>query len=542
MALTRRLGRHNQKKVFDAVKAKRYRLFFPTCIRIIDGEPEQFGQPMELLPHWDDVITQLMGWRLEADNRRWYQECNIYIPRKNAKTSTIAGLALAIPIIDPVMRGQGYIMASNLEQAEIAFQMMCDYIDASPLLSNVYYHKTDEIVHIPTGFRIRALTNVPKGKTGFNPDFVIADEYQERTNYHLESVLETGSIAKRSPLFIRIFTAGLDEEDANVPWIKLLERMREIKAKPSIAPKTLVVLYEAPEECDPSDPNVWAEANPGLGYCIDFDTFAELWEKSKDDPEKRRLFLQYNLNIKQPAGSNIIDMHRWRQLEGVYTWKDLIKQKCWAGLDIGYSDDMTALFLRFVEWKTVQVEDAEGKLVNVQQPHFKELVWYWSCRARVKRSEKEKTNWQPWVDAGYLEIAGEQKLDDELVAKRIIEILSNFDVQELGFDKFKSKEIIKKLIKKGIKCVEISQAAHVFDEPIKRFKELILSGDYTHNGNPIHAWNLQNTRVKTVKDRYETIVKDKRIGKIDGVAAQLDADRCFWDAPPPPPKIIIGRF
>ena len=94
---------------------------------------------------------------------------------------------------------------------------------------------------------------------------------------------------------------------------------------------------------------------------------------------------------------------------------------------------------------------------------------------------------------------------------------------------------------KGLKCVEIRQSAEVQDEPIKRFKELVSSGDLTHNGHPIFTYNVQNTRVKTVKEKYETIMKQKRLGKIDGVAAMIDADRCFWDAPPPPPPIVIGR-
>lgn len=541
MAQQRRLKRHDQIKVFDPVIAKRYRLFYPTCIKIIDGEPDQVGKPMELLPHWDEFITQLMGWRLEADHRRWYQSASIYIPRKNAKSTTIAALALAIPIIEPVVKGQGYVMASTLDQAGLAYGMMCSMIDASPLLQRVYYYNNDYIEHIPTGFKIKALSNVPKGKTGFNPDFVIADEYQERTDYTLESVLETGSIAKRSPLFVRIFTAGEDTEDTDVPWIKLLAKMREIKVRPSTAPKHLVVLYEAPDECDPSDPDVWAEANPGLGYCIDFDTFFELWENSKDDPEKRRLFLQYNLNIKQPPGSSIIDMFRWSHLLSDYTAESLRGRICWGGLDIGYTDDMTAFFLRFVEWRMVDAIDDQGRAIKVQQPFFQQLVWYWSCAERVKRSEKEKTKWQKWVEDGYLEIAGDKRLNDEYVARRIIEICKDYQVQEIGFDKFKSREIVKKLMAKGLKCVEIRQSAEVQDEPIKRFKELVSSGDLTHNGHPIFTYNVQNTRVKTVKEKYETIMKQKRLGKIDGVAAMIDADRCFWDAPPPPPPIVIGR-
>ena len=495
---------------------------------------------MELLPHWDELITQLMGWRLEADHRRWYQECDIYIPRKNAKSTTMAGLVLAIPIIEPVARGQGYIVASTLEQANLAFEMMKAFIDSSPLLQEVYYYQNDYIEHVPTGFKIRALTNVPKGKTGFNPDFVIFDEYQERTDYKMESVLETGAIAKRAPLVIKIFTAGTDEEDASVPWLKLLERMRQIKERPSLAPKTLVILHEADAEDDPSDPDTWAKANPGLGYCIDFETFAELWEKCKDDPEKRRLFLQYNLNIKQPAGSAIVDIPRWKQLEGVYTWRDFLGMSCYGGLDIGYSDDMTALFLRFVEWKTEEVLDGDGNTKTVQVPHFKQLVWYWSCEERVKRSERERVNWRPWVEAGHIEIAGKKKLDEDFVAQRILEIIGNFKLQELGFDKYKSREITKKLLAKKVKCVEIRQSAEVLNDPIRRFKDMVESGDYTHDGNPVFLYNLQNTRVKTVKDKYETIHKDKRLGKIDGVAAMLDADRCFWDAPPPPPPMILG--
>ena len=534
MIKARKTTRTNLVRVFDKRIADRYSAFGPTACVITEGDTG-VGEPLEFMPHWDEFVRNLFGWRVEADNRRWYQEANIYIPRKNAKTTTIAASCLAIPCIEKIQRGQGFIIATTEEQAEIAFNMMVAFINASEELSKRFYANTKFIEHVETGFKIRALTSSKLGKTGFKPDFVIIDEYQERKDYKLESIMETGSVTMKNPLIIKIFTAGTQDDDENMPWVKLLAKMRQIKANPNIAPRTLVTLYEADITDDPGDPETWLKANPGLGFNIDFDTFAELWEKVKDDPAKRLDFCQYNLNMIVPAGSELVDMNIFRTLKEPYKWEDLINQVCYGGLDVGPSNDMTALYLLFPTWTPEMVLDPDGNEVLTMVPRFKQLVYYFSTAKRIKQSEKETHNWQNWVNDGYLEVAGETRINDDFIAKRILQITKHFKCQAIGVDKAYASQIIQKLGKAGRELVIVNQNAVTLNDPIESLKDTVNSGDIAHDGNPIYAWNLQNAKVELVQRKYQRLCKPKAALKIDGVAAGLNAKRVFLDAPPPPP-------
>lgn len=523
-----------QGRYFDETKAKRAEMFPPAYLTIFEGNNS--GEAMELTPVWRDFWRRLFGWRDAEDGTRWYSTAYIFIPRKNAKSMTIAALALAYPMIEPEQGGQIWIGASTEDQAKIIFDFMRRFIEGSPELQLIYRVAAEEIEHVKTGTRIRFISAAGKiGKTGKGPSVLIIDELQDQKDNTLLNVMRTGRVARRSPLTILIGTAGKqDISQKDVPWIAELTRAEKILANPELNLRYLPIIYRAGEDDDPGDPKTWMKANPGIGYNISLKDFKQLWLDMKDTPKDRAEFLQYNLNIVQSLASEYLDMKKWATLKSNFDLKSLRGQLCYGGLDLGHSSDMTALSLLFVKWSPVKYKDDEGRWQTKMHPTFKLLVFYWSNKDAIKLTEKEDIDHATWVKEKWLRESGEVVQDYELIRKDISKIKRMVKLEGIGYDPWHADEITKNLAKKDkIAMTAVRQFPRVLGVPTKRFKEIVKNADIEHNGNPILTENLRNVRVISDTNKTETLSKKHSKGKIDGLSATMNAMKLFIDAPPP---------
>lgn len=522
----------NSQRYFDPVIAMRYERFFPKLIKITEGD--KAGEPLELAPEpWLTAIRECMGWRMVKDGRRWYRQLYIYIPRKNAKTTTIAGLVLAIPIIEPEARGQIVIVAATEDQAKILFKHASEFIAASPVLQEIYYSGEDVIEHVATGTTIKFMSGTSLGKVGLNPSVIIVDELQEQTKPDLLAKLITGTNTRKQPLAILIGTAGIEDDTQDVYWIRWRKKAEQCLKNPATNPRLLPIVYQTDEDADPGDPDVWMAANPTLGTVIDFDNFAALWEEMKDDPAERQFFCQYHLNMKRSAWSEAIDLRRWAELELKFNEKDLRNMLAFGGLDLGLTSDMCAFALLFPEWEKIKYLDENGKTKMAWHPKFKVLVWYWTCRAYALASEKKAFSYKPLVESGRIRIAGDKVIDYNQVGTEILQIIKQFRVKKIGYDQWSANEMVGRLAKFGrVEMVTVRQNSPTLAPATHRLKTMVENGDIHHDGNPMLTQNWRNARVLVDKGGNPYIGKTETNNKIDGVTAIQDAVRIFLDEPP----------
>lgn len=534
---------------FDSELADRYELFAPTFLRIFEGTFA--GEPMELIPCWKELFREGMGWRTTKDNRRWYRTLYIYIPRKNAKTTTIAALALAICVIEPEARGQILVAASDEDQAKIMFDFAAAFIENDEIenggtgyLPSVFFVQSESIEHLPTKTKIRFLSGSALGKTGLNPTVMIIDEFQEQKSTELLSKLKTGSSGRKQPLVILIGTSGKEDDSEKVPWLLELKKAKEIKENPDLSPRYLPLIYEATEQDDPNDRAVWYKANPGMGITQDEDSFAAEWDEAKGDPAMRQAFLQYHLNIRRQVHSEFIDLALWNALENPDLKPSQLRgQTCYGGLDMSMAQDMSAFHLKFPAWSPVTVVDPDGRKTKHMLAVHKLFTWYFATENSVNESEKSSISYLPWVESGLIELAGKAEIDTKYVQTRIMAILKKykFKLMELGYDRYNAKSLVNELSspKNKIKCVMVGQYPKVLHAPTVSFKNLIKSADIEHDGNPVFLHNLRNARVVMDRNEYQMVNKKECKGRIDGLAAAINAELIFSDAPPPPPPLEI---
>jgi phage terminase large subunit-like protein len=100
-----------------------------------------------------------------------------------------------------------------------------------------------------------------------------------------------------------------------------------------------------------------------------------------------------------------------------------------------------------------------------------------------------------------------------------------FDLQEIGFDPWNSRQLSVTLGEEGYACVEIRQGVAVLSEPSKKLLELVTSGKLYHGGHPVLRWNASCVTAKEQNDNlmFSKPERSKNSSRIDGIAATVNA-------------------
>jgi len=490
----------------------------------------------------------------------------MYLPRGCAKTTCAMGIALALITIDGAIAAQVYLQASDASEASYMMETCRGFISRNPKLQPLYEYKKDEddhlyIEHIESKCTLMFYAGKPKA-IGKRPHGAFVDEVQKQKNEDIISSYRTG-MAKRvgtRPTNALLFLFGTapeeEEESASSPLHKMLIKARAALANPEKFPRLYVLMRETTEEDDPHDPALWERVNIGWGISIDPDQFLTLYEDSKGDPEKWRLFCLYNLNRRMQASSAYMNLNRWDECERDFSLKDWRGLEYWAGLDFSVSDDMTAFgFIRpwWVQTSTKMMIDGKETDVDIMTPHMQVLAYYFSPKLAISRDPK----YQEWQQDGWLEECGDKVIDMAYVRMRFYQVVKFLEVVpvETGYDSFHANETTSKmgsgdtdLNLPALTMVVVSQQKRQLNAPTRKIKDMATEGTIQHNGNPILRFNLANSRV--VSDDKGNMMLSKKLSKsgtevkrakIDGIAAIINATRCWMDRPPPQPSVYERR-
>lgn len=143
----------------------------------------------------------------------------------------------------------------------------------------------------------------------------------------------------------------------------------------------------------------------------------------------------------------------------------------------------------------------------------------------TKRKNKYPNLVRNWAKNGNLEIVkGEVTTTAHRLA--IIErIINEHPVEGIFFDPWNAAETVDTLRQRYGKnfCYEVRQSALMINEPMKLLYRSVVTGNLTHDGNPVTAWMIANTSLHIDKNDNWTFQKDKAPDRIDGTAAVLTA-------------------
>jgi len=295
-----------------------------------------------LLLEMYEVVLVEGRWKLR------YRWALVGIPKKNGKTELAAALSIAHCVALDETSPNVICAASSDDQANLVFGAAGRIAEWSETLRHFLDVKEREII-VNTGAipgvlkRVAAAAGTNDGK---NVSACIIDELHEwiaPKSRAVFTVLTQGGGARRQPINIMITTAGSDEDTV---CFELYEHGIQCRDGEIEDPTFYFVWYEAPEDCDHTDPEMWKIANPSWGLILKQDFYEDIITKRRESE-----FRRYFLNQWTDADEIWEAAQYWDGCAGTPVFDENLPT--YVGIDIGRKHDSSAVV--WCQW-------ADGKL------------------------------------------------------------------------------------------------------------------------------------------------------------------------------------
>jgi phage terminase large subunit-like protein len=449
------------------------------------------GQSMKLLPEQKRFIREVYG-------SRGVKLAVLSAPRGNGKTGLLAGLTLA-HLLGPeaIPRGETYSAAIDRGQAAILYREMAAIIEAVPEFDArcncVKHFKRIEVLSGQgAGSTYEALSNDARRGHGLAPSFWCFDELGQVKDRELLDALTTAMGKQPGALGIVISTQSADDEH---PLSQLID-----DGLNGLDASVYVQLHAAAEDADPLDPKTWASCNFALGKFLDRKDFEAQAKRAARVPAFMSAFKNLRLNMRVHADERLIARDDWLACGGEIDLEALRGRRCWGGLDLSSTTDLTALALVF-----------EGDPMPV-------LAWHWMPAGRIDElSHEDHRTYRVWRDQGLIETPAGRAIDKAAVALRLAEIASQYDVQSIGFDEWRFADLQKILTDEGITLPmkAMRQGFKTMAGCVDALERAVVDRKILHNGNQVLTMCISNATVETDPTGSRKLSKKRSRSRID---------------------------
>jgi phage terminase large subunit-like protein len=498
---------------FDTAAAQRAIGFFLDVLRLNGGEYE--GQAYALLLWQCFIVGSLFGWK-GSDGYRRFRVAYVETAKGSGKSPIAAGIGLYGLMADGEPRAEVYAAATKKDQAMVLFRDAVAMRDLSPELAgrlvksgvgenvwNLAYHQT--------GSFFRPIS-ADDGQSGPRPHIALLDEVHEHRTGIVVEMLRAGTKSRRQALMFMITNSGTNKQ--SVCW-EYHDYGAKVAAGQIEDDSFFSYVCALDIDDDPfKDEKCWGKANPSLQYGLPgIKYLREQVTQARGMPGKESIVRRLNFCQWVEASAPWIGSDLWFGAEDKeFDSAMLIGRKCWAGLDLSSTQDLTALVLIFAP----DDDDPHWRLV----PHF----WL-PGDGLMDKADKDRVPYLAWRDAGHLEALAGRAINKLAVIKRLADIASLYDLQEVGYDRWRIEDFKSMLDQEGISLplVPFGQGFKDMAPAVDEFERLLLGGQLKHGGNPVMTWCAANAVISSDPAGNRKIAKEKATGRVDGVVAAVMA-------------------
>jgi phage terminase large subunit-like protein len=503
---------------WDIETARRAFGYFSDVLRLNAGEWE--GKPFELLPWQLFVIGSIFGWR-QKDGTRRFRSAYIETGKGSGKSPLAAGIGLYGMTADSEPRAEIYAAATKKDQAQVLFRDAVAMVDQSPgLMVRITKAGRGEnvwnLAYRQTGSFFRPIS-ADDSQSGPRPHIALLDEVHEhRTNYMVE-MMKAGQKWRRQPLLFMITNSGTDQSAVCLGYhqyaTSLVDETDPDKIRDADSFFAFVCSLDAND--DPmTDESCWPKANPSLEYGLPGYTYLrDQVAQARGIPGKESIVRRLSFCQWVESANPWLSKEVWEACFEEFDRNLLRGRKCWAGLDLSSTQDLTALVLLFAPTNA--------------DPHWRLVPYFWIPGEGVaERAQRDRILWLPnWIEKGYVEALPGRAINKLAVARRCAEIASAYDLQYIGFDRWRIDDFIRICDDEGISLPLVAHGQGFKDmaPAVDEFERMILEDKLRHDGNPVMAWCVGNSVVETDPAGNRKISKARSSGRVDGVVAAVMA-------------------
>ncbi len=506
-------------------------------------EGEWAGEPFVCHDWQYEVTMRLFGWKKLSD--RWgravrrFRRASIWVPKKNKKSPTLAAWMLYLLVGDGEQGQKVFLAAKDGQQArEIAGKHAAEMMIASPQLrAECTLNKSKlQITHEKSRSFLLPLSSAnsrtKESKEGINGSVGVDEAHVVDQDFM--AIIERAGISRSEPMHIEVSTAGNNPDGYGK---KQYDYGKQVEDGTHTDHSFFFTTYEAPYDLSDADldadPVKYGKmANPSWGHTIDEEEFLADYNRSKVSIGRLAEFKMYRLNLWQRSTNPWLRPDDWAKCERKFTEAELYGKPCGGGLDLSKTEDMTAFSLVFPEDgkpMATTTSEAEGEETQDYNDNpCQVLTWYWLPQRAIELHGHE-VDYAQWAKEGWLRIIPGSVIDYSFVEKDIAEILKQFDVQMIGYDKHYAFELMQRLVQyhghREDRLFEFPQTIMGFAGPTAQLERLVIAEKFNHNANPITTWQAGHVEVKHDANDNIRPVKPphKNIKKIDGIVSAIMA-------------------
>lgn len=513
--------------------------FFEECLYLNGGQFE--GKPFLLLPWQSFIIGSIFGWKRTKDNMRRFRVAYIETAKGSGKSPLAAGIGLKGLVADNEPRAEIYAAATFKDQAMVLFRDAIAFYDQSPELQKRLFASGTgaqrwKLESLKTGSVFRVISSEKKGQSGPRPHIALLDEIHEHTDGTVIEMIRAGFKFRTQPLSFMITNSGHDK--TSVCW-EYHDLGTKVACEQVINDEFFAYICSLdPEDLIDekylSDETLWPKVNPSLDYGLPgYDYIRGQVNEAHGMSSKMSTVKRLCFCVWTEADDPWLSSEVWMPCKDTeFDDSLLIGRRCWGGLDLSATQDLTALALIF--------------LPTESDPFMRLKPYFWLPDDGLWRKEEiDHVPYVAWKNDGSLFTCSGPSISKTQVVKFINEVAQKYNIMGIAYDRSRMNDLIEFADKAnidlnigkwdkenrkwnfnnnvGIKMMPFGQDSRSMSPAIDKFEVYLVNKEIRHNGNPVMTWCAANAVVKVDDDGYRKISKKKSIGRIDGIVAAVMA-------------------
>jgi phage terminase large subunit-like protein len=456
------------------------------------------------------IVYPLFGWKKKSNDLRRYRTAFLFIPRKNAKTTLIAAVALSIMFQDGENGAQLFCLGSVKNQSDIIFRIMKIMITNEGLLEERLKIRGDYFEDEDTNSFIKTIANSP-GKHGLNAHAMFVDELHEfLLPKQVEAIeaIETSMMARTQPIKFYMTTAG---SEVNSRCYDEYNYAKDVERGIIKDDAYLPIVFEADQDGDWQDPTQWKKANPGLGTIIPMDNMVQMATDAQMNPSKINGFKRLHLNQWTNSELGWIEDEAYMAARGKWTIDEVKHLPCYIGLDMASKDDLCAVARLWVDEKNWKF------YLNVRH--------YQNAEKAYDKTRSAGVDYMLFAQEGELVITPGNVTDHDWIKTDIVKMAHDYTVKCVYYDPMTATYIISSLVADGVEVSGFKQSLQFISTPTKLFEKELRKGNLTHTNGRCLRWQFGSATIIADYQDNVKVVKNRNNKRkiVDGIVASIIA-------------------